>query len=375
MLKAFKYRLYPTQTQAERMGWTLARCCELYNAALEERRTAYRKCGVTANYHAQAVSLPEVKEGRPEYKDVHSQVLQDSLRRLDKAFQAFFRRTKQGEKPGYPRFKSARRFDSFCYPQYKGSVSNHVYLPKIGNVRLRLHRPLEGMVKTLTIKREVDEWYAVIVCEVEAKPLPATGSEVGIDLGLNHFLITSDGEFVDAPRHFRTAQKKLRRAQRSLARKKKGSKRRTKQRERVAKLHRKVKRQRTDFHHKAARKLVNEHDVIAHEALNVKGLGRTRLAKSILDAGWAQFLGILTSKAEEASRVVVPVDPKYTSQTCPNCGRIAKKLLSTRWHSCECGCELDRDVAAAQVIKARAEPSELNVVVVNTSVLREAPSL
>jgi putative transposase len=368
VLKAFKYRLYPTQVQAERMGWTLARCCELYNAALEERRTAYRKCGATVNYHAQAVSLPEVKEGRPEYKDVHSQVLQDTLRRLDKAFAAFFRRVKQGEKPGYPRFKSARRFDSFCYPQYKGSVSQHVYLPKIGNVRLRLHRPLEGAVKTLTVKREVDEWYAVIVCEVETKPLEPTGSEVGIDLGLNHFLITSDGEFVDAPRHFRTAQKKLRRAQRSLARKKRGSNRRAKQRERVAKLHRKVKRQRLDFHHKTARKLVREHDVVAHEALNVKGLGRTRLAKSVLDASWAQFLAILTSKAEEAGRVVVPVDPKYTSQTCPACGRVAEKLLSERWHSCECGCELQRDVAAARVILGRTSPSGANAAVVDAYV-------
>lgn len=223
MLKAFKYRLYPTQAQAERMDWTLARCCELYNAALEERRTAYRKRGVTVSYHAQAVSLPEVKEGRPEYKDVHSQVLQDTLRRLDKAFAAFFRRVKRGEKPGYPRFKSARRFDSFCYPQYKGTIGGHVYLPKIGNVRVKLHRPLEGAVKTLTVKREVDEWYAVIVCEVETRPQGPTGSEVGIDLGLNHFLITSDGEFVDAPRYFRKAQKKLRRAQRSLARKKRGA--------------------------------------------------------------------------------------------------------------------------------------------------------
>lgn len=375
MLKAFKLRLYPTKAEAEKLGWTLARCCDLYNNALAERRDSYQERGETTTYHQQAVALPQLKVNIPEYRDVHSQVLQDTLRRLDKAFQAFFRRVKRGETPGYPRFRSVHRFDSFCYPQYKGTVGGHVYLPKIGNVRVKLHRPVEGTVKTLTVKREVDEWYIVVICEVETKPLEPTGSEVGIDLGLNHFLITSDGEFVDAPRYFRKAQASLRRAQRSLARKKRGSRRRGKQRTVVAKLHRKVKRQRADFHHKTAHKLVSEHDVIAHEALNVKGLGRTRLAKSVHDAGWSSFLSILAFKAECAEKLTVGVDPKYTSQTCPGCGRVAKKLLSERWHSCECGCELQRDVAAAQVIKARALPSELNVVVVDTSVLREAPSL
>lgn len=375
MLKAFKYRLYPTKAEAEKLKFTLSRCQRLYNNALEERRDSYQERGETVTYHQQAVALPKLKADDPEYKEVHSQVLQDTLRRLDKAFQSFFRRVKRGEAPGYPRFRAFHRFDSFCYPQYKGAIAQHVYLPKIGNVRVKLHRPLEGGVKTLTVKREVDEWYIVVICEVETKPLEPTGSEIGIDLGLNHFLITSDGEFVDAPRYFRKAQKALRRAQRSLARKKKGSNRRVKQRTLVAKLHRKVKRQRADFHHKTAHKLVSEHDVIAHEALNVKGLGRTRLAKLVHDAGWSSFLAILVFKAECAEKRTVGVDPKYTSQTCPNCGRIAKKLLSERWHSCECGCELQRDVAAAQVIKARALPSELNVVVVDTSVLREAPSL
>ena len=381
MLRAYKYRLYPTKAEAEKLGWTLARCQNLYNKALGERRDAYQERGegmsgeATVTYHSQAVALPKLKAETPEYKDVHSQVLQDTLRRLDKAFQAFFRRVKRGETPGHPRFRSIHRYDSFCYPQYKGAIGSHAYLPKIGNVRVKLHRPLEGEVKTLTVKCEVDEWYIIVICEVETKPLEPTYSEVGIDLGLNHFLITSDGEFVDAPRYFRKAQKRLRLVQRSLARKKKGSRRRAKQRTVVAKLHRKVKRQRADFHHKTSHKLVSKHDVIAHEALNVKGLGRTRLAQSVHDAGWSSFLAILAAKAECAEKRTIEVDPKYTSQTCPQCGRIAKKLLSERWHSYECGCELQRDVAAAQVILVRALPSELNVVVVDTSVLREAPSL
>lgn len=377
MLKAFRYRLYPTQAQTERMGWTLSRCCELYNAALDERRTAYRKCGVTVNYHAQAVSLPEVKENRPEYRDIRSQVLQDTLRRLDKAFQAFFRRVKQGEKPGCPRFKSARRFDSFCYPQYKGSVGNHVHLPKIGNVRLRLHRPLEGALKTLTVKREVDEWYAVIVCEVEAKPLPATGNTVGIDLGITHFLITSDSEFADNPRHFQKTLKKLRRSQRSLARKKRGGKRRAKQREQVAKLHRKVKRQRLDFHHKTARKLVNENDAIAFENLNIAGMVRSNLARSISDAGWSQFIGILVSKAEEAGRRAITEHPAYSSQRCNRCGYVdrANRPSQAVFRCQSCGHAENADWNAAKNIKAWITPSELNVAVVNASVLREAPPL
>jgi putative transposase len=291
-------------------------------------------------------------------------VLQDTLRRLDKAFQAFFRRAKVGQKAGYPRFKSARRFDSFCYPQYKGSVGQHVYLPKIGNVRLRLHRPLErpcsARIKTLTVKREVDEWYAVIVCEVETKPLPATGNMVGVDLGIAHFLVTSDGEFVDNPRYFQKTLKKLRRAQRALARKKKGSKRCAKQRERVAKLHRKVKRQRLDFHHKTARKLVNENDAIAFENLNVKGMVRSNLARSISDAGWSQFIGILVSKAEEAGRRAITDHPAYSSQRCNGCGYVdcANRPSQAVFRCQNCGHTENADWNAAKNIRAWITPSE-----------------
>lgn len=375
MFKAFKFRLYPTASQESKLEWTLRRCSELYNAGLQERRDAYKKCGVSVNYHAQAMSLPEVKQERPEYKDIHSQVLQDVLKRLDKAFQAFFRRVKTGQAPGFPRFRSSSRFDSFTYPQYKGAVGGHVYLPKIGNVRLKLHRKLAGKVKTLSVKREIDQWFVIVVCETEPTPLPATGQTVAIDLGLEHFAISSDGEFVDNPRHFRKVQKKLRVAQRSLARKKRGSNRRKKQRQLVAKLHRNIARQRRDFHHKTARKLVDENDVIVVEKLNVKGLAGGMLAKSVNDAGWASFLNILSLKAVEAGRKVEAVNPAYSSQDCPQCGRRKRKQLNERWHSCDCGCEMHRDLAAALVLKGRICPSVANVVVGNTSVHREAPSL
>lgn len=208
------------------------------------------------------MSLPEVKQEGPEYQDIHAQVVQDVLKRLDKAFLAFFRRVKTGQARGFPRFRSSSRFDSFSYPQYQGAVGGQVYLAKIGNVRLKLHGEVEAKVKTLSVKREVEQWFVSVVCEPEATLLAATGQTVAIDLGLEHLAITSAGELVDNPRHFRNVQKKLRLGQGSLARKKRGSNRRKKQRQLVAKLHCNIARQRRDFHHKTARKLVDEHDVI-----------------------------------------------------------------------------------------------------------------
>ncbi len=366
-LKAFKFRLYPSKPQAETLRNHLRLHRELYNAALEERREAYRKVGKSVSVYEQMRSLPEVKAGRPEFKDLNAQTLQGTLKKLDKAFQAFFKRCKTGKTPGFPRFQGRNRFDSFAYPQLTRdgdwvgagkpvSDGTKVYLPKIGNVRMKMHRPLEGTPKTLTIKREGLHWYAVYTCEVESKPLPATGSSIGIDLGTNpNFLMTSDGEFVAAPKHFRSSEAKLRRAQRIVSKRKRRSKRQGKARDRVAKIHRKIANQRRDFHHKTARKLVNEHDFIAHEKLNVIGLARTRLAKSVLDSGWTSFLNILASKAENAARRCVPVNPAFTSQDCSVCGFREKHPLSVREFTCKgCGTSHHRDVNAARVILARA---------------------
>jgi putative transposase len=215
---------------------------------------------------------------------------------------------------------------------------------------------LEGRLKTATVKREGEHWYIVFTCEVEPRPLPPNDRAIGIDLGTNpHFLVTSEGEMVEAPRYFQKAQAKLASAQRSLSRKKRGSNRRRQARRRVAKLHRKIANQRRDFHHKLARNLVNRYGTIVHEDLNVIGLARTRLAKGVLDAGWGQFLAILAYKAEEAGRRVVGVDPKHTSQDCPVCGHRERKPLWVRTYTCsQCGTLLHRDVAAAQNILARS---------------------
>jgi len=369
--KAFKYRLYPTRQHEQALVKTLALCRELYDASLEERTEAYRMSKVTITYNQQAKELLEIKELRPEYNDIHSQVLQDTLRRVEKAMQNFFRRVKAGEKAGYPRFKSFNRFDSFTYPQsgFSFTQDNRVCLSKIGTIKMKLHRPIEGQIKTCTIKREIDHWYIVFTCEVEAtEPKPTNNEVVGIDLGVTHFAALSNGTIIDNPRHFRHSQKRLAKIQQKLSRCKKGSHRRAKVKRQVAKLHRKIKNQRKDFLHKQSRKLVNFYGTIIFEDLQTANITRrpkpkqdeqtgaylpngasakAGLNKSILDAGWSQFQRYCFYKAEDAGRNIVLVSPNKTSQICSGCGQIRKKELAERWHSCECGTELDRDHNAA----------------------------
>ncbi|GHO76938.1 transposase [Ktedonobacter sp. SOSP1-85] len=387
MRKTYKYRLAPNKTVENKLHWVLARCRELYNAGLSERKDAYRMAGKSITYYDQQNVLPEIKAKiREEYQDIAAHVLQDVLKRLDKAFQRFFDRCAKGQKPGYPRFQGRNRYNSFTYPDgagwkldqqtrlpdKKGMVRVNLKLTKIGTVKLHLHRDMIGKVKTLTIKREGEHWYACFSCEVD-KPeaLPTSYEDVGIDLGVTHFAALSNGEFLENPRHYRRAENKLKKLQESLSRKKRGSHRRAKAVKRVAKAHRKVRNQRADFAHKASRKLVNRYQVIVLEDLTMANLvkqpkpkqdeetgqylpngaaAKAGLNKSITDAGWSQFVGMCTYKAAWAGRTLVQVDPKYTSQICPNCGNVRKKTLEERWHSCTCGCELDRDTASAKVI-------------------------
>nr|WP_041220756.1 RNA-guided endonuclease TnpB family protein [Deinococcus geothermalis] len=362
-LKTFRYRLRPTKAQEATLTEQLQLCRNLYNAALQERRDAYRKAGKTVTAYDQMKYLTEIKEALPEYKSVYSQVLQDVLKRLEKAFGAFFRRVKAGQTPGYPRFKGAGWYDSICYPQSGFSVSGKTaFFSKIGNIRIRLHRPLEGKLKTATITRDCGEWYVSYVCEVEAQPLPKTGSSVGVDVGTTWFCITSDGEFVENPRHFQRSMKALRVKQRSLSRKKRGSNRRKKAKEAVARLHRKVKRQRLDFHHKIAAKLIRENDLVAHEDLNVSGMGRGNLARSIHDVGWGQFFSLLSFKAASAGRTVIAVDPRYTSQACHKCGHTCRenRIGQAKFKCVNCGHTANADHNAALNILARALPSVQN---------------
>jgi IS605 OrfB family transposase len=384
--KAFQFRLYPKKEQEQKWSWTLSRCRELYNAGLSERRESYKYTGKGVSSYEQKRDLVEIKQIREEYQDIASHVLQDVMTRLEKAFQNFFRRVKHGEKPGYPRFQGGNRYDSFTYPdgagwklttrkrppEKKGMVRVNLNLSKIGIVKLHLHRDIVGTIKTLTIKREGEHWYAVVSCEIE-KPetVPVSYEDVGIDLGVTHFAALSNGEFLENPRQYRRAEKKLKKLQASLSRKKRGSHRRKKAVQAVAKAHRKVRNQRTDFAHKASRQLVNRYQVLVFEDLQVTNLvkrpkpkqdeetgqylpngaaAKSGLNKSITDAGWSQFVGMCTYKAVWAGRTLLKVSPKYTSQICPHCGAVRKKTLEERWHSCACGCELDRDTASAKVI-------------------------
>jgi putative transposase len=377
MRRTFKYKASLSRMNAIAATRQLGLCCELYNAALQERRDAYRLAGISITQAAQSRQLPEIKKLRPDLGEVGSQVLQDVLQRLDRAYQAFFRRVKAGQTPGFPRFRSARRYDSLTFKQAGwslGPVSTSgkkrtLTLHGIGKMRVFWSRALEGLVKTVTLKRDAcGDWFVLFSCDdVPERLLPSTGSTIGIDLGLESFLTTSDGEHVANPRPLRAATAGMRKAQRVVSKRARGGARRSKAVRCLAKRHRAVERVRRDFHHKTALRLVQRHDVIAVEDLNIVGLQRGMLAKSVSDAGWGQFLTILFDKAASAGRTMIAVNPRGTSQTCSACQHlpITRKSLSQRRHQCTaCGYETHRDVNAArnilhlgETITGRAGPS------------------
>ncbi|MGH2502031.1 MAG: RNA-guided endonuclease InsQ/TnpB family protein, partial [Ktedonobacterales bacterium] len=286
--KSFKYKLKPTPEQARQLERTLMLCRHVYNAAIGERREAWRMRGISVSYYQQKAELPGIKADTPEYAEVNSKVLQDVVLRVERAFQAFFRRVQAGETVGYPRFQGRNRYHSFTYPQVgeHGSArldNGFLVLSKIGRVRVRWSRPLEGTPKTVTLSREADGWYVIFSCaEAPAQPLPSTGRETGIDVGLKVFLITADGQVVENPRHYRRGEKKLKKAQRSVSRRTKGSNGRHQAVGHLQRAHQHVQRQRADFHHKTALALLRQYDTIYLEDLQVANLVRNRhLAKSI----------------------------------------------------------------------------------------------
>ncbi|MEU8986531.1 transposase [Streptomyces sp. NPDC048558] len=361
MIRAYKFLLRPTSRQAQALGEMLRDHCSLYNGALQERRDAYRHTSKTSvRYKQQSAQLKEIRSFDPERQGRWSfSSQQATLRRLDRAFQAYFRRVKAGQKPGYPRFRGVNWFDTVEFPKdgdgCRWASTPHdpvtrVRLQGIGHVRVHQHRPVKGYVKTISVKREGKRWYVVLACDqVEAEPLPATGAVTGIDMGVTHFLTTSGGAHVENPRHGKRNADALAKAQQALTAfpRRKRENRTAKHRrmvEKVAALHRKVRRQRLDHAHKTALALVRDYDQIAHERLNIASMVRTPkpkpdpatpgaflpngasakagLNRSIIDAGWGVFLGILAQKAESAARVLIPVDPRHTSRTCPECGHV-----------------------------------------------------
>jgi putative transposase len=381
--RSYKFLLRPTSKQVAALEACLEDTRQLYNAALEERREAWRK-GHRVTFYSQDAQLKEIRAADPErYGRWAFKCERAAIRRLDRAFKAFFRRCAAGEAPGYPRFKGRGRWDSIEWEASQGArwdsvphpTVTRVYLMGIGHVRVHQHRAVKGTIKTITVKREGKRWHIVLSCDdVPAEPLGPTGATVGIDMGLTHFLTTSAGEHVPNPRPLAAAADRLAGAQRDLARKKRGSNRRRKAVQRVAGLHAKVRRQRLDHARKTALRLVRDHDVIAHEALQVASMTRrpkprpadngsfepngaaakAGLNKSINDAGWGVFLAILHAKAESAGRQVIEVNPRHTSQRCARCGHVASGNRKGEAFRClSCGHQAHADVnAAVNILRA-----------------------
>ena len=361
MTRTFRYRIYPTKAQSKCFITALILTRELYNAALQERIGAWKLQSVSVSKYDQHNQLPAIRKERADVANISIVVLRGALNRLDKAFKNFFRRCKSSDKkPGFPRFKSASQWNSLIVEDLdkKSPIvagGKRLKIPLLGKIKLNLHRPLEGRPRKMSIKLEKDgKWHVFIVCDsIEQKPLTATGSSVGIDLGLSTFVATSDGEMFENPRPLKHAKLLLERAQRRVSHRKKGSKRRKKAVRILAKHHAHVANIRRENHILVAKSLVAKYDTICVEDLNVKGLADGMLAKSVSDAGWGNFLHWLDVKAESAARQVIRVDPRYTSQKCSSCGNIVKKSLAVRVHDCkQCGLILDRDVNAAINVKA-----------------------
>lgn len=359
MIRTYVYRLYPSKPQERLMFQTLETCRLFYNSLLEERRDAWQNEQRSVGKYEQMRRVKTYRAQNVYAKRVCSHTLQVVVSDLDKAFQAFFRRVKAGEIPGYPRFKGRDRFKSFGFKERRNGFKidgRRLRLFGIGRVAVRWHRQIKGEIKTLRVKCKVGKWYAYLACEVGPKPLPKIGEAVGIDVGIHHLLATSDGQIYENPHWYRESQARLRRIQRKVSRREKGSNRRRKAVLELQRVHEHISSQRMDYIRKAVLGLVRDYDVIAIESLRINNMVRNHcLSKSIMDAGWGYFKQHLMSKAAEAGREVIKVNPAYTSKTCSNCGAIFMNLtLSDRTIKCGCGLHLDRDVNAAINILHRA---------------------
>ncbi len=369
--KTYLFRIYPTRKQINTLERWLGLCCQLYNAALDERKSAYRMAGVSLSYEHQCAELPECKLIRPDLQDVPSQVLQDVVKRVDLAFDHFFRRVQEGQKPGYPRFKSRFRYDSLTFKQYQNSFDvipgnqkhkGTLVLAKLGSVKMVLHRAIKGTPKTAIVKRTpTGKWFVSISAEigeeeVTGRRLPVCTEAVGIDVGLKSFASLSTGEEIANPRFFRSEEAALARAQRRLAKAPKGGKQRARKRKVVARVHERIRNRRKNFMQQEVCKLLKRFGLLAVEALVVRNMVKNpKLAKSIADASWSMFFAHLLDKAEEAGRVVVRVNPAYTSQTCSGCSHRQPMPLSVRVYECpHCGLVIHRDHNGSKNILAEA---------------------
>ncbi len=363
MRLTYKYRIFPSSAQRKSLQGVLDACRFVYNKALETRKLAWESDGTSLSRYDTIKLIPQWKAENTWLSQGHAQAMQEALTRLDLAFRSFFRRVKSGEEtPGYPRFRSVDRYDSFTYPQDKGNwrflANGRIRLSRIGDVKIKLHRPLQGEVKTLTVRRDtIGNWYACFSCVVEPRPLPPTDKVIGVDVGLAHFATLSDGSQIENPRFFREAERSLAIAQRRLSKEISGTSKYRQRKRIVTHAYRGIANRRWDFAHKVARKLIDQYQLIAFEKLDVIGMmdgNFPGMNKSIADAAWNQVVQFATYKAEDAGRGVVLVDPRNTTKACSRCGEIVPKPLSMRVHVCpKCDLVLDRDHNAALNILAR----------------------
>jgi len=384
MILTYCYRIKPSAEQEATMLYTLELLRRHWNFSLGQRwdwlrrtRCQVDRCSIIAepigeipskvDYYTQQSDLKQTKVLFPDYKNIWSESQQVNLQRLNKAWERWLFPDKTGKRGGRPKFKKAGELRSFVYPRINCSKAGAhlnkgvLKLSKIGEMSVIMHRPIpDGFtLKTCAIVHKADGWYCCISIQDETVPEPMpldeVKSAVGIDVGLKEFLTTSDGETVSIQQTYRKTQSHLARQQREFARKEKGSNRSNRQKNKIARIHQRIGRIRENFHYNTAHKLVKNYDLIAVEDLKLKGLARTRLSKSILDAAWGQFITILETVAVKCGVRVVRVSPYSTSQDCSNCGAKVPKTLSIRLHEChKCGLQMDRDENAARNILDRA---------------------
>jgi putative transposase len=361
VLRAVKFRLYPNSEQSQRLTDYIDSSRGIFNRALEQRIYAIKENGKGIDYPAQQKQL--TLQRRAGMNEIPVDIQRDGLRRIDVAFKNFFRRCKEGaKKKGFPRFKSANRYNSFTAGNAADFAKDgRVKIPGIDRpIRCRGMQTITGKQKQLTIIRRAGKWFGRILVDDGQQPpvKKPIKSPIGIDMGLNSFLTTSAGDKIDCPRHYRRLSYRLRRAQRLFCRRKKGSKRRGRALLSLQRVHAKIADCRDDFTHKLSKEFVGKYDLIAAEKLNIRGMIRSNLAKSILDAGWGKFLFRIGYKAENAGATFIQGNPKNTSIDCSDCGTPVPKTLKDRVHCCHnCGLTMDRDQNAARNVLKRATSS------------------
>ena len=376
MIIAYQYRLKPNRQEVVAIESWLEKLRHQYNYLLADRFDWWQNnrcyinscpliCGITPprdnpDYYSQKRSLVGLKESRPWYKEIQSQVLQDMVKRVKLSFDRYIKGDAKGRRSGRPRFKGIGRYRTFTYPQIKQNciTGNRINLPKLGIIKFVKHRQLPDNVKikTASITRKADGYYLTLSLDIVVESVPTLIEKVGaIDLGLIDFLVDSDGKSIATPKYYRASEEKLKQLQKQLSRQKKGSNRRNKTKSKIAKLHLKIKRQRHQFFYETWYKLFSKYDAIGHEKLNIKGMARSKMAKSILDAAWGTFLEIGGCVAEKAGKLTIPVNPCGSSTECSSCGKHTPKTLADRWHACvHCSTILPRDWNSAIVLKHRA---------------------